>query len=136
MILVERALQAGLAALRQQHAFLGQGVAHADPNVRAASLSQLRRLCASADDVTLLRSTLRPPAPPWATPSSSWRGTRCRRSSPAPHRVAPLRVLLEDGATLGVPSGLGSGRAGPARGRPPCCGQPQLLPQPQPQPQP
>ena len=48
-------IQAGLAALRQQHAFLAQGAAHADCNVRAASLSQLRRLCGSADDVALLR---------------------------------------------------------------------------------
>ena len=39
----------------QQHAFLAQGAAHADCNVRAASLSQLRRLCGSADDVALLR---------------------------------------------------------------------------------
>lgn len=56
-LLVERAFagEAGLAALRQQHAFLGQGAAHADSNVRAASLSQLRRLCGSADDVALLR---------------------------------------------------------------------------------
>ena len=57
-LLVEKAFagDAGLAALREQHAFLGQGVAHAEANVRAASLSQLRRLCSTATDVTLLQA--------------------------------------------------------------------------------
>ena len=121
VILVERAFagEAGLAALRQQHAFLGQGVAHADPNVRAASLSQLRRLCASADDVTLLREHALLASVGAAVGDAELFVARHAMQALvtcAASGVAPLRVLLEDGATLGVLGGLGSGAGGPGPG--------------------
>ena len=91
-LLVERAFagDAGLAALREQHAFLAQGAAHAEPNVRAASLSQLQRLCGCAEDVALLRehasSMVNVPAlavlqlAPCASSARAWRLWAARHS--------------------------------------------------------